>query len=104
MNIETISKKKIGLKGKEENAVYRVSKKNGGKLTINDVKLLKQKFQQKANKEHDFYQLNCMKFMGGAGFKTATDENDLINYFENLVKDPDKFVEFDFVDFNVNFS
>ena len=104
MDIQTLSKKVIGKNGLETNAVYRVTNKKGHKLTIADIKTLKEKFKTQALGKHDYYNLNCMKLYNGGGFKTATDENDLINYFDNLVKDPDKFLEYDFIDFNVNYS
>jgi hypothetical protein len=103
MDIKILDKKKLGKKGKEEISTVRVSRKKG-QLTMNDIHKLKEEIRKKALEKYKNFELKFMVLRNGGSFKTATDENQLLEYFTDLVKDPTKFTQFDSVDFQIIYS
>lgn len=105
MEIQKLESKKLGKKGKEELAVYRLSrKKKGERLTINDIHNIKAQLKEAMESKYDNYELKTIVFRNDGMWKTATDENKLLDYFTDLVKDPNKFLQFENVDFQVVYS
>ena len=105
MEIEKINSKKLGKYGKEELGTYRLKrKKKGEQLTLNDIHNIKAQIKTNVEAKYDNFELKTIVFRNGGMWKTATDENKLLDYFTDLVKDPNKFLHFDSVDFHIIYS
>lgn len=80
-------------------------KKNHGKITINDVNNIRDKFIKDGIKQHGKDKFNVPLIKVNAGkWVTFTSQEKFNDYFENKVKDPTKFYEFDEVHFYIQYQ
>jgi hypothetical protein len=81
--------------------VVRVKRKKG-KVTVNDIKNLREKFINDGENQFDVFKVPLIKVNAGK-WVTFTSEEKFNEYFESKVKDPSKFYEFDEVHFYVHY-
>jgi hypothetical protein len=92
-NVGTVTEKVIQLK------------KNHGKITINDINNVIAKFITDGTKQYgkDNFKISLIKVNAGK-WVTFTSQEKFNDYFENKVKDPTKFYEFDEAHFYIQFE
>jgi hypothetical protein len=100
MDYKKLNEKKIGAITEK---VMGVSKKNG-KITMNDIKNMRNKFNADGKKQFKHFETGLIKVESGGRYLTFTDEEKFNSYFENKVKDPSKFYEFDNVLFYIQYE
>jgi len=102
MEFEKIREEKVGAHVTEK---VISCKKNHRKITINDVKNTRAQFMEDGLKQHGKgkFEINLIKVNTGK-WVTFTSEEKFNEYFENNVKDPTKFYEFDEVHFYVQYQ
>jgi len=81
---------------------YKITRKKG-LVTINDIKRAKKHWIESGSKKFKAISIDKIKVHAGQ-WLTFTTEEKFNEYFENKVKDPSKFYEFDQVLFFVNWE
>lgn len=99
MEYKKVRDRKIG---KSTEKVTRIKKANG-KITINDVKNISEVFKRDNEKKFKHFEIKLIKVLAG-GFWSSFDELKFNEYFNDKVKDPSKFYQFDNVDFYVHYE
>jgi hypothetical protein len=100
MNYEPIGPLKTIGKVKEQ--VYKITR-NDGNVTIKDIENTKKKWLESGRKKYEAMNINMIKVLSDR-WMTFTNEKDFNEFFENKVRDPSKFNEFDRVDFYVQYQ
>jgi hypothetical protein len=99
MEYKKVRDRKIG---KTTEKVTRIRKTNG-KITIADVKNMSEVFKRDNEKKFKYFDVPLLKVNVGGSWFTFT--NDKFNeYFEDKVKDPSKFYQFDEVHMYVHYE
>lgn len=97
MNYEKVGLEKIVGKTKEQ--AYKITKTKGN-VTVKDVVNIKKQWIQEGLKKHKAVNIDMIKVLSGK-WVTFTSEEKFTEYFENKVKDPTKFYNFEQVVFYV---
>jgi len=89
--------------GKVMEKVISITKKKG-RITENDIKQLKKKFEEDGRKQFNDFNVNLIKVESGGKWMTFTNEDKFNEYFSSKVNDPSKFYEFSNVHFYTMFE
>lgn len=99
MNYEKLgAEKKIG---KVTEQAFKITKEKG-KLTKKDVENIRKNCVKEGKKKYNAVNVDMIKVLSG-NWMTFTSEEKFNEYFENKVKDPSKFYEFEQAIFYVQF-